>query len=305
MVPADAPEHPRPHGRPAERHALAGRPGRVAARAEPAPPRPALDAVRQRLHSLAALRPGAGQLHVRPAAPPHARLRQRRRVRLGHPDLCPPSAARRLSHRAVGQDALRRPRPAARARGAADDRHLPCGFRLDARLPPPRRAHRLVVSQPGLGDWRGRGRDHQPAGIRRRGRLPRRPPPLRLRPRGRRALVPDGQLHPPARPLCRPPPALGPLRGLRPPRPGGRRHSLRSSRTRTAAACSTPRTGAPSRSRPSTSPAPGAAISPRSATSTRRSARSWRRSRRRGRRRPSSSSRTMATCWASAASGSR
>ena len=108
-----------------------------------------------------------------PAAVPHPRLRQRRRVRLRHPDLRAPPAPRRLPDLPVGQDAFRRARPAARLRGAADHRHLPGRLRLDARLHAARRAHRLVVPQPRLGHRRRRRRDHQPARIRRRGRLPR------------------------------------------------------------------------------------------------------------------------------------
>ncbi len=47
-----------------------GRPGRLAARAEPARAGRALDPVRQHLHRLAALRAGPCGLHVRPAAQP-------------------------------------------------------------------------------------------------------------------------------------------------------------------------------------------------------------------------------------------
>ena len=46
----------------------------------------------------------------------------------------PPPARRRLPHGARRQDALRRPRPAARLRGAADHRRLPGRLRLDAGL---------------------------------------------------------------------------------------------------------------------------------------------------------------------------
>ena len=103
----------------------------------------------------------------------HARLRQRRRPaeHRSRPSRTT-RAARRLPHRARRQDALRRPRPAARLRGAADDRHLPGRLRLDAGLARAGRAHRLVVPQHGLGDRRRRRRGHQPAGVRRRGRLP-------------------------------------------------------------------------------------------------------------------------------------
>ena len=122
---------------------------------------------------------GARLLRGRAAAEPDARLRQRRRIRRRHPHLRPSPAPRRLLHLPVGQDAFRRARPAARIRGAPDDRHLSGRFRLDAGLPQARRAHRLVVSQSRLGHRRGRRRDHQPAGIRRRGRLPRQPEALR------------------------------------------------------------------------------------------------------------------------------
>ena len=49
----------------------------------------------------------------------------------------PRPARRRLPHRGGREDALRRPRSAARLRGAADHRHLPRGCRLDAGLEPP------------------------------------------------------------------------------------------------------------------------------------------------------------------------
>ena len=119
-------------------------------------------------------------------------------------------AGRRLPHGAVGQDALRRPRPAARLRGAADHRHLPGRLRLDARLARARRAHRLVVPQHGQRHRRRRGRGDQPAAVRRRGRLPRRPRAARRRPRRRRPAVPAGrELHPPARPVRHPPARTG------------------------------------------------------------------------------------------------
>ena len=68
------------------------------------------------------------------------RLRQRRRVpRLGA-DLRPRAARAGLPHLPRRQDALRRPRPAARLRGAADHRHLPGRLRLDAQLGRARRS---------------------------------------------------------------------------------------------------------------------------------------------------------------------
>ena len=47
------------------------------------------------------------------------------------PDLCPSPAPRRLPDPPFGQDAFRRPRPASRFRGTADDGHLSRRFRLD------------------------------------------------------------------------------------------------------------------------------------------------------------------------------
>ena len=54
-----------------------------------------------------------------------------------------------LPHLPRRQDALRRPRSAARLRGAADHRHLPGRFRLDAQLGCAGGADRLVVPQHG------------------------------------------------------------------------------------------------------------------------------------------------------------
>ena len=137
------------------------------------------------------------------------------------------------AHLPLRQDALRRPGPAARLRGAADHRHLPGRLRLDAGLRAAGRAHRLVVPQPRLGDRRRRRRDHQPARVRRRGRLPR---PAKLydlaRAPRRPAVVPDGQLHPPARPLRRAAALLGPLRRLPGARCRRRRRSPTTTRTR-------------------------------------------------------------------------
>ena len=75
----------------------------------------------------------------------------------------------RLSHLPCRQNALRRPGSVARLRGAADHRHLPGRFRLDARLGRSRDPAELVP-QYQLGRS-GRRRRHQPARLRRRGRL--------------------------------------------------------------------------------------------------------------------------------------
>ena len=138
------------------------------------------------------------------------RLRQRRRVRLRHPDLRPPPAPRRLptclsgKMHFVGPDQLH----GFEERLTTDIYPADFGWTPDYAHPEP--PHRLVVPQPRLGHRRRRRRDHQPARVRRRGRLPRHRPALRPRaPRRPAALVPDRQLHPPARPLRRPAPRTG------------------------------------------------------------------------------------------------
>ena len=98
--------------------------------------------------------PSRAAVHGRSAAFAHPRLRQRRRIRRRHPHLCASSARARLSHGAFRQDALLRPRPIARLRGAPDHRHLPRRFRLDAGLGPSGRTSELV-SQHELGDAGG------------------------------------------------------------------------------------------------------------------------------------------------------
>jgi TetR/AcrR family transcriptional repressor of bet genes len=95
------------------------------------------------------------------------RLRQRRRVSpRRHPDLCAspagvPATTPCLSGKMhfVGPDQMHG------FEEQADDRRLPGRFRLDAGLPQAGRAHRLVVPQSRLGDRRGHGGDHQPAGV--------------------------------------------------------------------------------------------------------------------------------------------
>ena len=99
----------------------------------------------------------------------------------------------------------------------------------------PRRAGRLVVPQHELGQGGGGGRDHEPARVRRRGRVPRRPPPLRLRAlRGRRAAHAVRLLHPSARPVRRAAALLGPVRGRRTSTCRLRRRCRTRSWTRTA-----------------------------------------------------------------------
>ena len=88
-------------------------------------------------------------------------------------------------------------------------------------------------------------------------------------------------------------------------RPPGRRMPYDATRPPFAAPASMPATGAASTSPPTISAARAAPISPISPISTTRSARSCRRWRPRAKRRSSSSSPTMARCWASGACGSR
>ena len=116
-------------------HAVPGRPGRLAARAEPETPRrPLRPGLPTRLLRKPALRAKPGELHDRPtsvAAP--GSMTMPPSSPSDTPDLCPSPAPGGLPDRAVGQDAFRRPRPVARVRGAADNRYLPGRFRLDAR----------------------------------------------------------------------------------------------------------------------------------------------------------------------------
>ena len=75
----------------------------------------------------------------------HRCVRQRRRAPRRHSHDRPRPARRRLRHGTRGQDALRRPRSAARLRGAPHHGRLPVGLRLDAGLAPAgRRAPRVV-----------------------------------------------------------------------------------------------------------------------------------------------------------------
>ena len=151
--------------------------------------------------------------------------------------------ARGLPDLARRQDALRRRRPAARLRGAADHRHLPRRLRLDAELGRSRRALRLVVPQHGQ-------RARTPASPRSSNQLdyddevgyPGRAQAARPRPHrptsGRGSLtVSFTHPHDPYVARQR---VLGPLRRRRRSRlPDRRRRSPSPSSTRTAAACDT------------------------------------------------------------------
>ena len=212
---------------------------------------------------------------------------------------------RRLPHRAGRQDALLRPRSAARLRGAADHRHLPGGLRLDARLGRPG-APPALVPRHVVGRRRRAVRPVQPARLRRRG--------------GVRA--PSGAALDHIALARRPPRSASSSRSrirttrTRSRRSGGTSTATRTSRCRltaTTRGVDAPheRAAAPGlrdgrrRARPTTRCAPpGAPTAARSPTSTTRShrligraARHWPR-RRHGRRR---SPATTATCSASAA----
>ena len=118
-----------------------------------------------------------------------------------------------LPHLPRRQDALRRPRPAARLRGAADHRHLPGRFRLDAQLGRARRSG----STGGTTTWarsRRRASPRPPTSSTSTTRWPSRPsagsPSTRARADAPPA-VPVRLVHPPARPLRDPAGVLGPL----------------------------------------------------------------------------------------------
>ena len=117
--------------RPPEHRARDGRPAgcgvsallRPRGRACPAPGRARAvgHGLRERLLRLAAVCAVALGDAGRPARVGDRRLRQRRRARGLDADDRPSAARRRLRHGARRQDALRRPRPAARLRGSADE----------------------------------------------------------------------------------------------------------------------------------------------------------------------------------------
>jgi hypothetical protein len=100
--------------------------------------------VRERLLQQPLVRPLTLLDARRPPAVPDRRLRQRERVPGRRPDHRAWAARRRLSHLPRGEDALRRPGPAARLRGAPDHRHLSSRLRLDAQLGCARGADRVV-----------------------------------------------------------------------------------------------------------------------------------------------------------------
>ena len=104
-------------------------------------------AVRERLLQLAAVCAVAGCDADRPAAVADRCLRQRGGAARGRAHGHPPAARRGLQHGADRKDALRRPRPAARLRAAADQRRLSGGVRLDARLAAARRQRAALVPQ--------------------------------------------------------------------------------------------------------------------------------------------------------------
>ena len=194
------------------------------------------------------------------------------RVQLRDPDLRPLPAAGRLPHRAVRQDALLRPGPAARVRGAAHHRHLSGRLRLDAGLGPPARAPQLVPRHV-VGHRRRAVRAVQPAGLRRRGGVRGRAVAVRAHPLGRRApVLLRGLVQPSARPVHDPAEVVGPLprRG----HPDARRRAGRGRRcTRTSAGSARSARWTAWRS-PRTRSAPrGAPTTARSPTSTTRSSR--------------------------------
>ena len=130
----------------------------------------------------------------RPAPFRHRRLRQRRRAVRVDPDARPLPAGARLLHLPRREDALHRPRPAARLRGAVDHGRLSGRDRLDPRLEPAARPAASLVPRH---EQRARGRDQRgdaAARLRRGGRVPVGAQALRPRARGRRPAVPAARL---------------------------------------------------------------------------------------------------------------
>ncbi len=235
-----APEHPARHGRPARGRAPPG--VRQCRRARTA----TLGAggrgrgVRERVLRVAALRALALRTAGRPTSVTDRCIRQRRRAPRRHSHDRARPARRRLRHRTRGQDALRRPRSAARLRGAPDHGRLSVGLRLDAGLAPAgRRAPRVVPQrhEPAVVPGR-RGGDADR--LRRRGLLPRcAEDPRPLAAPGRPAVLPHGLVHESARPVGDPAALLGPVRRARDRRARRRGAAARARRTRTACACAT------------------------------------------------------------------
>lgn len=201
----DLAEHPVHHGRPDGRAAAAAsRSALGAAHASPLAPRRTGRGVRLGILQQPALRAVALHPGQRSLTYPHRRLGQRRRLRRRYPHLRPLPAQPRLSHGAVGQDALLRSRPVARLRGTPDQRHLSGGLWLGGELGRAGGAPELVP-QHVLG-FAGRSlRAHQPAGLRRGGGVQGPPVPLRpCSPARRPAILPDRVDDPSARPLQHP-----------------------------------------------------------------------------------------------------
>ena len=208
------------------------------------------------------------------------------------------------------QDAFRRPRPAARLRGAADHRHLSGRLRLDARLAQARRAHRLVVSQHGERHRRRRRRDHQPAAntTTRSASTPCARCTTLARADDRRPFLLRRQLHPSARPLRRPGRQYWDrYEGVDIPLPGRSAADVdRSTRTRSgcAASCDMDEARPSATTTCAARAAPTSATSPTSTTGSASCSQTLERS---GWRTTPwwSCSPTTATCWASAGSGTR
>ena len=236
MRDGEAPEPSARHGRPACAASAAGL--RPSPGADPAsrPPRRGRRRVRERLLQLSALRARAVLDAQRAAAFEDRRVRQRGRIsRLGA-DLSPLSARRRLSHLSRRQDALRRPRPAPRLRGACDHRRLSGRLPVDARLAARRPDLARVVPRHEQGVRSRAASAQRQRRLRRRGGV--RGGALAARTRGQRgraAVRAHRLVHLPPRPL---PPAAAlvgavPRRRDRPA--AGRGRPARGSATRTAA----------------------------------------------------------------------
>ena len=160
---------------------------------------------------LPALRALARGFAERAPALAYGRVRQRGRTACGHPDLRASPSCGRLPHRPRRQDALHRPRPAARVRGAPVARRLSGRLRLDPGLGTRGRRDVAVVPRPEQCPPRRSRPRHAPGRLRRPGRRARLPRHRGIHPRSRPTAATRRVVQPPTRPVRGAPGVLGSL----------------------------------------------------------------------------------------------